>query len=302
MIKRFASRAAAVLLLIQCITMSPLQAQSLSELVDIAVSAGIEQAQISELQVRAAERGLDDGDVINILRPAINMAEQNLPSEMVFDKAFEGLSKRVPPARMQPVLDNIFTSSLAAAEFVDPWVQRSEVTQMLNRDTGRVDRETFRNEMIKATAKGLSQNFDRAVLEQTLDNVASSRAMQTSRPSGIITAVSILSDLPTAAQQPSETAEMVVSALEGGFEAADLQKLPAAMNMAQRRSQLPAHAVANGLRRLLEGGSPASHVLQNLFNGEVGGGPPGGVPPGLRDGHPGRGNQGNPPGGGPPNN
>jgi hypothetical protein len=60
------------------------------------------------------------------------------------------------------------------------------------------------------------------------------------------------------------------------------------MNMAQRRSQLPAQAVAQGLSRQLQGGLPASQILQNLFNGEIGGGPPGNVPPGLDGERPGR--------------
>ena len=284
-------RIAALLLIFAMPLMA--QAQSLSDLIEQARAAGIEQSQITELQNRAEARGISEADLMNIIRPAVAMAEQNLPHDMIFEKAFEGLSKRVPAPQIQPVLNSIAESSAEAARFVDPWVQRPEVGQMLNRAGDRMDENRFRNEMIKASAKGLTQNFDRDVLEQTLESVAASSAMQNARPTGIITAISILSDLPTAAQQPTETARMVLSALEGGFDASDLQKLPGAMNMAQRRAQLPAQAVAEGLRRQLEGGFPASQILQNLFNGEIGGGPPGNVPPGMERGRQGR--------GGPPN-
>jgi hypothetical protein len=265
------------------------QAQSLSDLIEQARAAGIEQSQITELQNRAEARGISEADLMNIIRPAVAMAEQNLPHDMIFEKAFEGLSKRVPAPQMQPVLNSIAESSAEAARFVDPWVQRPEVGQMLNRAGDRMDQNRFRNEMIKASAKGLTQNFDRDVLEQTLESIAAGSAMENARPGGIITAISILSDLPTAAQQPTETARMVLSALEGGFDASDLQKLPGAMNIAQRRAQLPAQAVAEGLRRQLEGGFPASQILQNLFNGEIGGGPPGNVPPGMERGRRGQG-------------
>ncbi len=267
-------KVAALLMIFAMPLVAQAQAQSLPDLIDQARAAGIEQSQITELQNRAETRGISETDLINIIRPAVAMAEQNLPYEMIFEKAFEGLSKRVPAQQMQPVLNSIAESSAEAAGFVDPWVKRPEVTQMLGREGNRMDENRFRNEMIKASAKGLTQNFDRDVLEQTLESVAVSRAMDNARPSGIITAISILSDLPTAAQQPTETARMVLSALESGFDASDLQKLPGAMNMAERRAQLPAQAVADGLRRQLEGGSPASQILQNLFNGEVGGGPP----------------------------
>ena len=264
------------------------QAQSLPDLIEQARAVGIEQSQIAELQNRAADRGISEAELLNIIRPAVAMAEQNLPYEMIFDKAFEGLSKRVPAPQIQSVLNSISENSAEASRFVDPWVQMPEVRQMLDRSGERMDQNRFRNEMIKASAKGLTQNFNRDVLEQTLASLASSIAMENARPSEIVTAISILSDLPTAAQQPAETSRMVISALESGFDASDLQKLPGALNMAQRRAQLPAQAVAEGFRRQLEGGFPASQVLQNLFNGRVGGGPPGGTPPGLNRERPGR--------------
>lgn len=285
---------AVLLLMFSFSPVSALQAQTLGDLIEQARSAGIEQSRIVDLQNRAEVRGISDEELMSIIRPAIAMAEQNLPHEMIFEKAFEGISKRVPIQQIQPVLNSIAESSARAAQIVDLWVEKPEVGQMLNRQGERMDRGTFRNEMIKASSKGLMQNFDRNVMAETLESVAQSSAMERARPSGIITAISILSDLPTAAQEPTESARIVLRALEGGFDASDLQKLPGAMNMAQRRSQLPAQAVAEGLARQLRGGLPASQILQNLFNGEIGGGPPGNVPPGLDRERPGR-------RGGPPN-
>ena len=285
---------AVFLLMFSFATKSTLQAQTLGDLIEQARSAGIEQSRIVDLQNRAEARGIGDEELMNIIRPAISMAEQNLPHEMIFEKAFEGISKRVPVHQIEPVLNSIAESSARAAQIVDVWVEKPEVGRMLNREGERMDRGTFRNEMIKASSKGLMQNFDANVMEETLESVAQSSAMGRARPSGIITAISILSDLPSAAQEPTESARIVLRAFEGGFDASDLQKLPGAMNMAQRRSQLPAQAVAEGLQRQLQGGLPASQILQNLFNGKVGGGPPGNVPPGLNRERPGR--RGGPPG------
>lgn len=270
----------AVLLMLVPVT-EPAEAQTLTEVKEQARAAGIDQSLIAELEERAGARGISEDALAGIVGQAVAMAGQNLPYEMIFDKAFEGISKGVPAGRMQPVLSSIAQSSAQSAEIVDRWIDNPGIGRMLDRTGERMDRQTFRNEMIKAGSKGLMQNFDRQVLEQTLESVASESVLERSRASGIITAVNILSDLPEAAEQPAGASRIVLRALEGGFNASELQKLPGAMNMAQRRSQLPAQAVAQGLARQLQGGLPASQILQNLFNGEIGGGPPGNVPPGL---------------------
>ncbi|MFU8812149.1 MAG: hypothetical protein ACNA78_04220 [Balneolaceae bacterium] len=268
---------------------------NLDELIRQAQEAGIDQAQLQTLQSRAAAAGLSQAETAMLLRPALTMAERNLPHEMVFDKAFEGLSKRIPAQRMVPVLQQMTGHAQEAAAFVDPWIERPAVQQAISRREGGMDRAVFRREMVRAGAKGLSQQFDRDVLESTLDAVGTESIMNRTTPGGIIMAINVLSDLPEAAQLPAESARVILQALESGFDAGQMQRLPAAMNMAQRRSQLPAQAVAEGLNRQLQGGMPASQVLQNLFNGEIGAGPPGNIPPGLERGRPDRGQ-------GPPNN
>jgi hypothetical protein len=74
---------------------------------------------------------------------------------------------------------------------------------------------------------------------------------------------------------------MIVRSLKAGFDASELQKLPAAIKMAQQRGQLPAANVIEGISHQLNAGVPAQQILQNLFDGNIGGGPPGGTPPGL---------------------
>ncbi len=259
--------------------------QSLTELIEQARAAGIEQSHVTALQNRAEARGISDDELMNIIRPAIEMAEQNLPYEMVFEKAFEGISKGVPMQRMQPVLTSVRENAGRSAEFVDRWVERPEVGQMLDRSGSQMSKRAFRDQMIKASSKSLMQDFDSDALEQTLGTMAD-ESMDRATPSSLLAAINVLSDLPDAAQAPAESARIVLMALQSGFEAGDLQKLPAAMNMAQRRSQLPATAVARGLSRQMQGGLPSEQILQNLFNGDVGG-PPGNRPPGMSNERPG---------------
>ena len=279
------------LLLILFISVNPMiamaQEATLSDLIEQARAVGIEQEKLHDLQIRAQANGISNADLMAIISPAVSMAEQNLPYGLIFDKAFEGLSKRIASQQLQPVLSSIAESSADAAQLVDPWMNRPGVERMLARSGNRLDRGAFRDDMIKAGSKGLMNNFDKSVLESMLESVATSSAMDHTTPAGIFTAINILSDLPTAAKEPAESARMVLIALEGEFSASELQKLPAVMNMAERRSQLPAQAVAIGFSQQLQEGLPASQILNNLFNGEIGGGPPGNIIPGLNRGIPG---------------
>ncbi len=257
------------------------QQQSISDLIDRATTAGIAPPQIEHLQNHAELRGISQNDLINIIGPAVTMAENNLPWDMVFKKAFEGMSKGINAQQMIPVLESIAEHSGRSADIVDPWMNRPEVGRMLDRTVAGMDRNNFRNEMVRVGTKTLSGNFDRTVLEQTFATIAEDGALENIKPSGVLAAINVLSDLPTAAQEPTATAQIVLRALQGGFEAGELQLFAEAMNASQRRNQLPASAIADGLSQQLMGGTPAAQILQNMFNGKVGGGFPGNVPPGI---------------------
>lgn len=258
------------------------QQESLSDLIDRARTAGIEQSQINILQRNADRNGISQADLMMIIRPAVSMAENNLPWDMIFTKASEGISKGMSAQQIEPVLGSIAENSEKAAHFVDPWMKNAEVGRMLDRPGKGMDRNTFRNEMVKVGSKALSDNFDRSVLESTLNTVAEDGGLENTQPSGLLAAINVLSDLPTAAEEPTATAQIVLRALQGGFDAGEMQKFGQAMNASQRRGQLPASSVADGLSQQLMGGKPAAQILQNIFNGKVGGGFPGNVPPGRR--------------------
>lgn len=261
--------------------------ETLTELLEQANVSGIEPDRITEVQNRVEARGLSEDEFMAVLRPAVEMAGDNLPYEMIFEKVLEGLSKGVPVQRMTPVLSSIRDNASRSAQLVDRWMEKPEVGQFVERGEERMQRGQFRNEMIKAGSKAMMQNIDEEILTETLNSVSESN-MDRVQPSGLLAAINILSDLPNGAGAASENARIVLKALQSGFEAGDIQKLPAAMNMAQRRSQLPAEAVGKGLMQQLERGLPSERILQNMFNGEIGGGPPGNVPGGIKNNRPGR--------------
>lgn len=267
--------------------------QSLEELVQRASDAGIEQNRILELQERALERGITEEQLTELLEPAVALAEQNLPSEMIFQKAMEGIAKGVSSGQMMPVLQDIRHGTESVVPVVNEWIEREDVGQMIGRSEERFDRDKLREEMMKASAKAVSQQVDLELVQDLLNMLSEQGVIPSSRPSSILAAISIMPDIPSIHERPDAAKGVLVRAVQGGFTAAEMQRLPGAMNMAQRRSQLPAAAVIEGVSQQMRGGVPAADILQNLFNGNVGGGPPGNIPPGLEN-RPGRGQgQGN---------
>jgi len=252
---------------------------------------GIDQERIEELQTRAMDRGYSEEQLAMILEPALQMAGQNLPAELLLQKAMEGVAKGIPARQMVPVLQNIQRGTEVMVPVINQWVERDEVSQMLERSEERFDRELLRQEMLKVSSKAISQQVGPELVQDILNTLTEQGVIQNSRPSSVIAAIGIMPDIPSIGEQPDIAKGVLVRAVQSGFSASEMQRLPGAMNMAQRRSQLPAAAVIEGVSQQMQGGVPAAEILQNLFNGNIGGGPPGNVPRGLEN-RPGRG-QGN---------
>lgn len=268
------------------------QNASVQEIMDRAAKQGIERTQLQELQKRAQSKGLTDQQLIEIMEPAVTLAENNLPSDIILQKALEGLSKGVPANRMLPVLKSMQQSVQQAGPMVESWVQRPEVRQMVNKPGGGMSEQHFKNEMVKATSRGLMNNIPSDEIQKLLNEISSQELTDNIGPSNVVASVGVFAELPGTVEQPEASRSLIVRSLKGGFRTVEIQRLPAAMKIAQQRSQLPAASVIEGVARQMRGGIPAKQILQNLFNGNIGGGPPGGTPPGLENKQ-NRGNSGN---------
>lgn len=250
-------------------------------LVERGVRAGADAELLTELRIRATEAGLDAEAVGSLLTPAVTLAERGLPSRMVARKALEGLAKRVPAERIVDLLDRLSARVGHAGAVVDPWLageSRASVAPATPAEGDRGVRET----LIESAALALFHGAPETVIREVLDRVP---AAVGGRPVGAVelgVGIEITPQLPLAERDPSLAAELVVGALGSGFDAAQMRELPAALEAAERRAQLPAEAVARGamsqFREL-----PATDVLQNLFQGEFPGNVPFEIPPGLEN-------------------
>lgn len=256
-----------------------------------AKKAGIEQSVIEDLKARKESRGLTNDQLIKIIEPAVILAEENLPANHVLQKALEGLSKGIPDSRIIPYINNLANATRQAAGVVDPWLEKPRVKKMAGTEAHSDGPNSIRNRMVESSSRAINQNISSDNISQLLSDIGEESVISKTTSSNIVSAMDILSDLPMR-DQPQLTRSFVIRALKGGFEAAEFQKLPMALNMAQKRSQIPAANIVEGIANQLQNGTPAQDILQNLFDGKVGGGPPGNIPKGM-DGNPGKGNNGN---------
>lgn len=278
-------------------------AQDLSGLMDRGEQAGIDRERLTRVVDRAEGQNFSQDDIYALLEPAVNLAENNLPYEFIIQKSMEGLAKRVPAENVRNVLGDFERGISRSAEIIDPWLEEEGVRSAVEREMrGRDQAEAMsqmRNNLIQSSAQALQQNVGEENLNSFLTEITQISGQRNISVSAVASAMRVMSDLPTAQEHPELSNEILVNAVKSGFNANQMQQLPSAMNTAQFFSQLPAESIGRGISEQMREGTPGHQVLENLFQGNVQGGPPGFVPPG-RDGAPGRGRDGDDDRRGPP--
>lgn len=256
----------------------PVRAQQsdVDAVLERAAAAGIDHSQLEQIRERGELRGLDNETLSGLVEPLADLAERGLPSEFMMQKILEGLSKGVPPGRMSPVILSIHQHTPAAVSISDDWLQRAEVAPFLQSIGGRESR--FREDLVRASLKSLTQQVPQNTIESLLDELGDPAVLEKTSLQVVPAAVGILPDMPASMLNEAGTQAVISHAVRGGFSPADIQKLPGAMNAAERRSQLGAASILDGVSNQLGSGIPANQVLQNLFNGNINAGPPADIP------------------------
>lgn len=252
-----------------------------------ATAAGIDAERLESLIVRAQQRGVSPDQLQGMIGPAITLAENDLPYQSVLQKTLEGMAKRVPAGNIRMVTENIAGGITRAADVIDPWMARSEVGAMVaavrgGRETGVAARE-FRSTFIEHASYAFQQDTEEQTVREFLDQALTPNVVERHAIASVAAGLRALPEMPTSQENPGTSIRLLVRALDAGFSPGEIQQLPDAFRSAQFHSQLPADRVARGLDHQLLENIPAAHILENLFQGNVGGGPPGFTPPGLEN-------------------
>lgn len=272
--------------------------QSVDELVERGKQAGMEAELLANLEQRSASAGLSVAETAQLIEPAVRLAEQELPATAVVQRALEGLARRVPHDRIVEVLGRLQDATERAGATGESWLARADVQAMFGEDAASGEGRA-RTAILEGLAQAYTRDVPAAALESALNRIPSHVEPGRTSPAAVGAALQVLADLSISSQTPDLAAGLLSQALNSGFAARDLRRLPGALEAAERRGDLPPEAAARGALAEMAMGTPAAHVLENLFQGQIPGQPPGGTPPGL-DRRPGAEPPGGPPQG-PPN-
>lgn len=285
------------------------QPQPVQSVIEQGRAAGADAALMQTVATRAEEAGLDAATTADLLRPAAALAEADLPATPLLTKTLEGLAKQVPVARLQPVQQQIQQHTEQAGALAANWMERAEGAASRGDANG-----AGRAALITSITEAQQQDVPIENVRQFLDQVSDGVTGRSVSVRAIAVAVSVMPDLPgMTGDRPTASTRLLIAALDSGFDAASMRRLPEALEQARRQSQRPPAAIARSTAQAIAQGTPATAVLQGLFQGAATGQdlsergrsadttPPGqGKPPGAGAGGPpdGRGPGDDNPGGG----
>lgn len=297
-----------IALLLGSITGAAAQPASVDQLMTEGTQAGVDPALMEQVVRRAERAGYTADQTAQLLRPAVSLAQEQLPASGVLQKALEGLAKRVPPPRVQPVLQRIQTSTQQAGTLISAWAQQPAARAMMGEGTASLN-PAARDQLIQSAAQARMQNVPPDVVQRLLETLPAQTQRRPIPPNEVAAAMQVLPEFMGNGASPQMTIELLTSAVNAGYGPTNVRQLPTAVRAARQQNQRPMDVLVRNAARAIDRGTPAADVLSSLFDGGFPGGPPGDVgPPGNVPG------QGKPPdvppgqgkgppnqGGGPPN-
>lgn len=267
------------------------QPRSVESLIEQAQQAGADADLVRSVATRIQEAGMSPEQTAEALRPAVALAERDLPSTPLLNKTLEGVAKQVPPSRLTSVVQDVQMNTERADAMVSSWLDRPDVRQLTGEEEPS---RSARNDLIERIAEAQQQSVPADNIEQFLDHLPSGVDRPPVSLANVSVAVSVLSDFSGTVANPQINHELLAAALDAGYDRESIRQLPAALSSGRRARQQPAAAIARATARAIENNASAASVLTNLLQGGFpGGGPPLDIDSGPLDRPPG---QGKPPG------
>lgn len=238
---------------------------------------GAQVELMREVVSRSEQLGLSPEATADLLRPAVQLARQDDPTGPVLTTALEGLAKQVPPARIKATLKRTRRQTERASAIVSAWLEQKEErahapTTSLDRPTDREPSQTIRSRLIVNATRAQQQGVSVNEIEQLLQALSERADVQISL-SDVAVAVEVLPAVPGRRAAPQAAREVVVAALDAGYEGETLRRLPAVLNRVDRKG-MPSAVLARRTAEAIDRGGPPSRVLQRLSLENMPGGSP----------------------------
>ena len=279
---------------------------SVEQLIEQGRRAGADSDLMRQVAQRAEQAGFSKAETAQLLQPAVQLAQRELPSRGVLQKAVEGLAKQVSPPRISPVLQRMQGHTEQAGTLIRAWSEQPAVRAMVGQGRSAALDEEARNQLIQSAAQARMQDVPPDVMQQLLEALPAETKRRPIAAGEVAAALHVLPELMGDGASPETSIQLLTRALDAGYGSSNVRQLPTAMRVARQQTRHPADVLARNAARAIAQGTPAADVLGRLFDGGMpGGGPPAGVggppdnvPPGQ--GKPPDTPPGNGPGNGPP--
>ena len=273
-----ASRASLWMLLLAVMLMATAYAQappSPDELIERGDAASADRDLLEQVAERAQNANLSPQETAQILEPAVDLAERDLPSTMALRKALEGTAKQVPAGRLQPAIQEVATATEEAGSLVDEWAGGPEVRDLIGETDADLSspESPGRARLIEGATQARMQDLPPETIQQLLESVPANTERRPIAPQDIAAAVEVLPDMADEGAVPEDMTTMLTSALDAGYHPSEIRQLPTAVEMAGRQAQQPPGVVARGAAQAIAQGTPASDIIDRLFDGDLPGPP-----------------------------
>ncbi len=295
---------AIIMILLLGVFLAPLEVRATAGIDDPvikrAMDAGVDAERIERMAHRAQTLEMTPEQLEQILTPVISLAEMDLPYDLLMQKAAEGLAKQIPAPSIRLVLDQMQGNLVRSVAIVDPWMERREVQQQIEAERGvRTTHEAarrYRVMLLEGASQSLQYNADEKLLHAFLEEVAATSIMTKSGLASVAAGLQALSEMPMTQENPGLSIRLLSGAMNAGFTASEIRELPHALRSAHFNNKLPLERITGKLDMRRYEDMPAVHIMEYLFQGNIGGGAAGfQTPDGLRDRESDRGRNRTPP-------
>ena len=241
-------------------SLSASERAEIAERVREAARAGIPPEDVEIIIGRGLDRGVDAATLGSFLDTAVRTKQQGLPVRPVLDRVQQGLSKNVPPARIDAASKRLAGGLEKARPLVDGLLQGGMAP-------GSGD---AREAALESVARAEEQSVPDSVLRATGEKVRAQGQTLTQFERTVRT-LTFLNE----AGMPSEAASRVVQrGVEHGFTERDFGKLERNVNEMVRQGRSMDEIVSAAEREIREsrGGAPESRGRDRTGGGREAGG------------------------------
>lgn len=230
------------------------QPESLFTVIQKAERAGASGELVRTVADRGREAGFSSEATTRLLRPILELAEEGYPTQSVLMRALEGISKQVPPPRLQTALGDMQGRTAQAGALASGWLRGRE---------GLDTEHDARRALVEHVARAQKNGFSPSTLEQVWSGLHTNTKGPAPTLSAIATAFEVLPELPGSENSPSIAGRLLGRAIDAGYSTAELRQLPSALRPEGTR-QLPHTAITRRAVRLVSQGASAVDVRRNL--------------------------------------